>query len=556
MTARVLIAAILTLSLGFLTVQAWQLLRDTENSNIALIAEKDSYATRSRLIRQIDGMLQGLREVHDYWAAHAALPLAEWPAFQGVDLTQISGLERLVWIDEASGRQFLRTAQQPALNVPPAQDQRAAIERLRSDAAGVRGEAMLGPYAGEGGPRIRVVINRPRGGGLMIAELRAPALLGAFLEDESPGYAIAVRWRDETLFTRDTAAPEIPGDWARQGMIRASMGALLEVEHTPTAELIASLVTPALAAVLPLGIAVSFLVGLLVCENGRVNVRALAARQAETRIAELNRGLEAQVAERTEELASRNADLVTITESVTHDLRGPLNAISVNLALIEQRAGGSLQAEAREAFERSNSGVRRMGEILERVVGLSLAAHAIYEPETLPMKSLVAEVFDQLQSVEPGPPVSLEIGELPEVEADDTLVRILVLNLLSNALRHTRDKDPRRISVSAESSSATEVIYCIRDNGCGLAPEDAKRIFAPFEKSTKRGKSDGSGLGLAIAERIVKRHDGRIWAEGNEGEGAAIYFTLSPAADAKPEPGRPGLSALNMRPQPAGAGSS
>ncbi len=421
MTGRLVIAAVLTLFLAFVTVQAWVFLRDTENSKIALIAEAESYTTRSRLVRQIDAMLAGLRDVHDYWAAHASEPPDQWPAYQGADLAQFEGLEKLAWIDDASGRQFLRTPEQPALDIAPGQDQRRAMERLRGEAAGVPGEAMLGPDAGDDGNRIRVVINRPQGTGRMIAELHAPTLLGAFLRDESLGYAITVSWRNQAIYSRGTAAVGIPGDWTREGRIRTSIGALLDVVHTPTAELAESMVTPTPAAVLPLGLAVSFLVGLLICENGRVNVRATAARQAELKLAELNRGLEVQVAQRTEELANLNADLVTITESVTHDLRSPLNSISINQELVVQRLGDELEGEAREAFGRITTGVRHMGEILERVVGLSLAANSIFEAETLSMKTLVAEVFEQLQSVEPGPRAMLELGELPSVEADDTL---------------------------------------------------------------------------------------------------------------------------------------
>ncbi len=537
MTPRLVMAAVLTLVLVFLTVQAWGFLRDTEHSKITLIAEAESYTTRARLIRQIDAMLQGLRDVHDYWSAHASEPPDQWSAYQGAELEQFPGLERLVWIDKARGRDFLRTAQQPALDSAPGQDQRRIIERLRREASGVLGETMLGPDAGDDGHRIRVVINRAQGSGLMIAELHAPAMLGAMLRDESPGYAIAVRWRDQTIFSRATAAVEIPEDWRREGRIRTSMGALLEVAHTPTAELAASLVTPTLAAVLPLGVAVSLLVGMLIYENGRVNVRATAARQAELKLAELNRDLAAQVTERTEELTNLNADLVTITESVTHDLRTPLNSISLNHSLVEHHVGGYIKGEAREAFGRILSGVRQMAKILERVVGLSLATHSTFELQTLSMKTLVAEEFERLRSVQPGPPALLELGEIPKVEADETLVRILVLNLLDNALRHTRDKDPRRISVSG-TRSGTNVIYRVSDNGCGLDAQDAKRIFAPFETSAKAGKSHGRGLGLAIAMRIVKRHGGRIWAEGIKGEGATIYFTLGPEVTDLPTPGQ------------------
>lgn len=529
LTGRVIFAVVLTLLLGYLTVQASGFLRGMESSRIALTVEAESYAARARLIRKIDAMLQTLRGVHDYWTTHASQPVDAWPPYQDADLDQLPGLETLLWVDESSGKTFLRTSRQSALDVPPDPEQELIIQTLRSEVQDVPGEAMLGPYAASDGNRIRIVINRATGGGRLIAELHAPSMFRELLRDESPGYAIAVKWRDKALFERDEPALEIPGAWTREGMIRTSMGGLLQVIHTPTTELATSLVTPVLAIVLPLGFAITALMALLICENGRVNVRAQAARQAELQIAELNKGLEDQVAERTEELARRNSDLVTITESVTHDLRNPLNAISVNLALVEQRMEQVLDDETRNALQRSTSGVRSMAEILQRVVGLSLSAHSTFERETLPMTTLVAEVFAQLESLEPPPPATLELGDLPEVEADDTLVRILVLNLLSNALRHTRDKDPRRISVAVEQNPETGVTFCVRDNGCGLDAEDAKRIFAPFEKAGKSQRNGGMGLGLAIAERVVQRHGGKIWAEGAMGEGAAIYFTLAPA---------------------------
>jgi signal transduction histidine kinase len=509
------------------------------SSRTALTVEAESYAARARLVRKIDAMLQTLRELHDYWAANASLPASEWPPYPDASLDQLPGVRALLWVDESSGAQFLRTARQPALDAAPGPELETVTRALRNEARDVAGEAMLGPYAADDGYRIRMVINQATARGHLIAELHVPLLFRELLRDESPGYAVTVKWRDTTLFERDSPAIGIPADWTRKGMIRTSMGGLLQVAHTPTAELADSLSTPVLGAVLPLGFAISALLGLLIWENGRVNVRARAARQAELQVSELNKGLESQVAERTEELAGRNADLVTITESVTHDLRNPLNAISVNLALVEQRVGGTLDEEARAALQRSTTGVRRMAEILQRVVGLSLSAQSTFERESLSMTTLVAEVFSQLESLEPPPPVSLELGALPEVEADDTLVRILVLNLLSNALQHTRDKNLRHINVSAEQNPDNGVTFCIRDNGCGLDDEDAKHIFAPFEKSKRSRQSDGMGLGLAIAERVVQRHGGKIWAEGVVGEGAAIYFTLAPGNG---EPQRPAQS--------------
>lgn len=307
------------------------------------------------------------------------------------------------------------------------------------------------------------------------------------------------------------------------------MDSLLRVVHTPTSELAATLPAPVLVAVIPLGFAVSGLLGLLVYENGRVNVRADAARQAETQIAELNRGLEQEVAARTRELASRNADLVTISESITHDLRSPLNALAMNLELIGQEASERLAGEEYEAFERSRSAVRQMAGIIERVVGLSMATHATFERERLAMSALVREVFEQLHAAEPPPPVKLELDELPDIDADDRLVRILVLNLLSNSLRHTREQSERVIRVSSYHEGC-ESVFCFRDNGPGFDLDMAQRLFEPFTQGDDvgEGSTDGVGLGLAIVARVVDRHGGRIWADSRDAT-PAIHLTLAPS---------------------------
>ena len=535
MTARIVTAAVLALLLGMLTVQFSNVMRDTDNSRVALIAETQSYATRSKLVKNVDEMLAGLRDVHDYWAGNEGLPPEQWPAYQGADLGRFAGLTRILWVDANGRAQYLRTAQAPTLSASVRLDDVGVAQGMRAAGANVDGEGLLATPERNSDHRVRVVINRAGVGGYLVADIDTQALFDAFLEDESPGYALAVEWRDLTLYTRDTAAQDIPEDWRREGLIRTSMQSLLRVVHTPTADLAEALVTPVLMAVIPLGFAVSGLLGLLIIENGRVNIRANAARKAELEIAKLNRGLEAQVAARTRELADRNADLLTITESVVHDLRGPLNSISMNLDLVAVRGETQFDEEVRDALKRSASGVRHMSEIIERVVGLSMATHATFERKSLPMAPLVEEVFERLNAVEPPPPVTLEVGNLPEAMADERLVGILALNLLGNALRHTRGRDSRIIWVDGCRNADGVTIYCVRDNGAGIDPEDASRIFEPFEQLDgdydDEHHGGGLGLGLAIAARVVKRHGGRIWAEGARGKEAAIHFTLEPGGD-------------------------
>jgi signal transduction histidine kinase len=345
------------------------------------------------------------------------------------------------------------------------------------------------------------------------------------LLDESPGYAISVFWDDVRLFHRGEAATGLPESWTREGIIRTSLGSLWRVVHRPTRELAESHETPALTAVLWSGLAIAVLVGLLLFENGRAESRATAAESAERKLADLNRDLEQQIAERVRELADRSADLETITDSVAHDLRNPLNSISVNTQLLQQQFQDELGQEGLEALQRTSSSVKRMTEILDRLLGLSIVSHSIFGREEIDVCDIVREVFKELSSTEQSPPVELVAEELPKASADPVLVRTLIMNLLSNAIKYTREKPYRRIEVGSVTEDGVAV-YCVRDNGIGFEPESAEKMFRAFERLDGNRETDGVGLGLDIAARVVRRHGGRIWAEGKRGEGAAIYFTL------------------------------
>jgi signal transduction histidine kinase len=124
--------------------------------------------------------------------------------------------------------------------------------------------------------------------------------------------------------------------------------------------------------------------------------------------------------------------------------------------------------------------------------------------------------------------VELIVDDLPEVDADPVLVRTLIMNLLGNAIKYTREEHARRIEVRSDVRDGVSC-YCVRDNGIGFDPASAKRMFRAFERLDGSRETDGVGLGLDIAARVVKRHGGTIWAEGRLGEGAAIYFTLEPS---------------------------
>jgi signal transduction histidine kinase len=169
-----------------------------------------------------------------------------------------------------------------------------------------------------------------------------------------------------------------------------------------------------------------------------------------------------------------------------------------------------------------------MADIIDRLLRLSVVSNVTFSRERLDMQALVSETFDELIATEPAPKVDFVLHELPDANADPNLVPILLLNLLGNALKYTRNRDPRRIECGSLSQDGS-YCYFVRDNGIGFEPDMAARLFRAFERGADDSEP-GLGLGLDIAARIASRHEGRIWAEGSPGQGACFYFTLGIAA--------------------------
>lgn len=516
-----------TLAIAVATVATWRILEENHAEQRARIVASESHAARSQLVHTVDLMLDTLRNLHRYWSEYARLPRDQWVADAGIELARFKGIELILWSDAESGVHYARTPDHPVFDYEPGPAELERAGALLERGADVRSEAILGPFTdAEGNPSYEVHIVDGRGA--LVAVIDTRKSLTAMLRNVSPGYSIDVLWGDTLLYRRGKPAIRIAADMRRAGMIRTSTGTLWKVVHTPTAEFAASISTPALPGVLVAGLAIAALVGLLLWENRRAQSRAQAAEIAETKLAELNRNLEREITERTRELADRSADLGTITDSVAHDLRNPLNSISVNTQLLEQQYGDILGEDGLTALERTSAGVKRMTEILDRLLGLSVVSHTTFRRERVDLGEMVRDIFEELSASEPPPPVELVTGDLPDADADPTLIRTLVLNLVSNALKYTRGRKHRHVEVGCETQDGVPV-YFVRDNGIGFDGDSAERLFRAFERLGRDGDAEeGIGLGLNIAVRVVRRHDGRIWAESRLGQGAAFYFTLQP----------------------------
>jgi signal transduction histidine kinase len=255
-----------------------------------------------------------------------------------------------------------------------------------------------------------------------------------------------------------------------------------------------------------------------------VTKRRLAQRQVETQ----NILLEDLVRARTAELVTANSEVEAFADSVSHDLRAPLRHIKGFTQMLEEQTGAGLDASAQALLARILRSVDQMGKLIEDLLGFSRLGNCPVSRQPVALGPLVAEVIEELAPEAQRRPVEWLFAGLPSLDADPGLLRVVLVNLLSNALKFTRGRDPARIQVSSADGNHSGPVIAVRDNGIGFAPEHAERLFGVFQRLHSQAEFEGTGVGLATVKRIVTKHGGRIWAEAIPGVGATFFFSLSP----------------------------
>jgi PAS domain S-box-containing protein len=251
-------------------------------------------------------------------------------------------------------------------------------------------------------------------------------------------------------------------------------------------------------------------------------------KQAEQEIRRLNTELEQRVLQRTAQLKAANEELESFAYSISHDLRSPLLSIDGFSRILEKQYSDQLDSEGKRILSVIRNSTSRMGQLIDDLLAFSRWGRQEMKMSEINMSHLVREVFAQL--VPPDRPVKFQLASLPPIWADQSMIRQVLFNLLSNALKFSSGKENPIIEVGGTEGTA-ENTYYVKDNGVGFDTLYTDKLFSVFSRLHRPEEFSGTGVGLAIVKRIIAGHGGRVRAEGMPGQGAAFYFTLPKLPD-------------------------
>jgi len=362
--------------------------------------------------------------------------------------------------------------------------------------------------------------------------------LHELLDERALGYGIRVSVGDRELYRRPANAA-IPAELVQSDSVSLGIGSEWILSTWPIATTALSFYQQGPLLVLLSGLLASTLIAFAVHYGTLAWRRADALRDAnlqlERQIEETQRGqgdlrqlseeLEARVEQRTAELHETIVELETFNYSVSHDLRGPLGAVINFAAILREDYDGLLDASGRDILARIVQSATAAVSMMDALLAYSRSGRSELHKVPLGVARLVREIEYEFVATSPKYAGTVKIGDLPDVVADEGMLRFIFTNLLSNACKFAKPGESPSVEIGGHVSG-DEAVFHVRDAGVGFDMRFAEKLFKVFERLHPSDDYPGHGVGLAIVARMVRRHGGHVWAQGAVGKGATFYFTI------------------------------
>ena len=238
------------------------------------------------------------------------------------------------------------------------------------------------------------------------------------------------------------------------------------------------------------------------------------------------RKLNEELAKRTTELEAVNKELEAFAYSVSHDLRAPLRHMVGYTELLQKNASSILDEKSHRYMMTILESAKRMGNLIDDLLAFSRIGRAETQMTLVSLEQLVKEALSEVRQETDGRNIVWSIGALPNVYGDRSMLRLVLVNLIANAIKFTHTRPQAEIEIGCTDGKEDEVVVFIRDNGVGFEMKYVNKLFGVFQRLHRAEEFEGTGIGLATVQRIIHRHGGRVWAEGVVDRGATFYFSV------------------------------